>query len=57
MYDLGTVKRKIKKEGVDNLISELSSEDFSETVKKDLTACNILVGGFPNLSLIYSLTT
>lgn len=56
MYDLGTVKRKIEKEGVDNLISELSSEDFSETVKKDLTACNILVGGFPNLSLIYSLT-
>ena len=55
MYDLGTVKRKIKKEGVDNLIFELSSEDFSETVKKDLTACNILVDGFPNLSLIYSL--
>ena len=55
MYDLGTIKRKIKKDGVDSVISEISSEDFSETVKKDLTACNILVDGFPNLSLIYSL--
>ena len=56
MYDLGSVKRKIKKEGVDNLISELSSENFSEDIKRDLSACNVLVGGYPNLSLIYSLS-
>ena len=55
MYDLGTIKRKIRKDGVDNFISELSSENFSETIKKDLSNCNILVGGFPNLSLIYFL--
>lgn len=55
MYDLSSVRRKIKKEGVDNLISELSSENFSEDIKRDLTACNVLVDGYPNLSFIYSL--
>ena len=55
MYDLSSVRRKIKKEGVDNFISELVSENFSETIKKDLTACNVLVDGYPNLSFIYSL--
>ena len=55
MYDLGTVKRKIRKEGVDNLISELSSENFSEDIKRELAECSVLVDGYPNLSLIYSL--
>ena len=56
MYDLELVREKIKEEGLDNLISELSSEDFSEDIKKDLSNCNIFVGGYPNLSLIYSLS-
>lgn len=55
MYDLGSVKRKIKKEGVDKFISELVSENFSESIKKDLTACNVLVDGYINLSLLYTL--
>lgn len=55
MYDLGSIKRKIKKEGVDNLIVELSSDNFSEDIKKDLSNCNVFVNGYPNLSLIYSL--
>lgn len=55
MYDLSSVRRKIKKEGVDNFISELVSENFSENIKKDLSDCNIFVDGYPNLSLIYSL--
>ncbi len=55
MYDLGSVKRKIKKEGVDNFISELVSENFSEDIKRDLANCNVLVDGYLNLSLIYSL--
>lgn len=55
MYDLGSVKRKIRKEGVDRLISELSSGNFSEDIKRDLADCNVLLDGYPNLSLIYSL--
>ena len=55
MYDLGTIKRKIKKDGVDSVISDISSDNFSETIKKDLSDCNIFVDGYPNLSLIYSL--
>ena len=48
-------ERKIKKDGVDSVISEISSDNFSETIKKDLSDCNIFVDGYPNLSLIYSL--
>ncbi len=55
MYDLGTVKRRISEKGVDTFISEISSENFSETIKKDLSDCNVFVDGYPNLSLIYSL--
>lgn len=55
MYDLSSVRRKIKKEGVDNFISELVSENFSETIKKDLSDCYIFIDGYPNLSFIYSL--
>ena len=41
MYDLGTVKRRISEKGVDTFISEISSENFSETIKKDLSDCNV----------------
>ena len=55
MYDLNSVRRKINKEGVDNFISDLSSENLNKDVKNDLSICGILVNGYPNLSLIYSL--
>ena len=55
MYDLASVQRKIKKEGVDKLIFDISSENFSEDSKKELSKCGIFSNGYPNLSLIYSL--
>lgn len=56
MYDLNAVRRRIRKEGVDNLIFDLSSESLDIDVKKELSDCGIIVNEFPNLSLIYSLT-
>jgi len=55
MYNLEAVIRKLKKGGVDSLISDLTSNDLSEDAKKELTDSGILVGGYPNLSLIYNL--
>lgn len=55
MYNLDSVLRRIKKEGVDKLISDISSENFSEDAKEELSRCGIISNGYPNLSLIYSL--
>ena len=55
MYNLDAVARKVKKEGVDAVINVLSSENLSDTMKTQLTNCGVLINGYPNLSLLYSL--
>lgn len=54
MYDVNAVKRMIGKYGIDYAISVLS-KDFSEETKAQLTKEYLLVGGYPNLTFIYSL--
>lgn len=54
MYDVNALKRMISKNGMDFAISVLSG-DLSEEIKAQLTDAGLLVGGYPNLSLIYSL--
>ena len=55
MYNLDAVKRKIEKDGIDNLIRDLSSANFSDDAKRELSAYDIFTNGYPNLSVIYSL--
>ena len=55
MYTIESVKRKIKKEGIDQTIRDLSYGNFSEDVKKELNNSHIFCDGYPNLSVIYSL--
>lgn len=54
MYDVNAVKRMISKNGIDYAISVLSG-NLSEETKSQLTNAGLIVGGYPNLSLIYSL--
>lgn len=54
MYDLNAVKRMISKNGIDYAISVLSG-DLSEEIKSQLTDVGLLVGGYLNLTLLYSL--
>ena len=56
MYSLEAMLRKISKEGVDRVIVDLSSNNFPEEAKNELSSSGIFVGGYPNLSLIYTLT-
>lgn len=55
MYDVDSIKRKVKKEGVDKTILDLLSGNFSDEQKKELSDSHILCNGYPNLSAIYSL--
>lgn len=55
MYDLDAVRRKVRKEGVDKTISDLTSENFSDEAKESLSHFGVFLDGYPNLSLIYSL--
>jgi len=55
MYSVEALQRKIKKEGVDKTIHDLSTGNFSESVKEELNKALIFIDGHPNLSLIYSL--
>ena len=55
MYNLEAVRRKIKKEGIDKTIFDLSAGNFSEDAKAELGKLNIFTNGYPNLSVIYSL--
>ncbi len=54
MYDVNAVKRMISKNGIDYTILVLSG-DLSEETKSQLTDAKLIVGGYLNLSLIYSL--
>lgn len=55
MYDLNAVKRKIKKDGINKFIFDLSFGIFPEEVEENLINLGILSNGYPNLSFIYSL--
>lgn len=55
MYDKKALQRKIKKEGVDKTIYDLSTGNFSEDQINQMTAEHIFSGGYPNLSQIYAL--
>lgn len=56
MYTLETVTRRIKKVGVEKFIAEILSGNLPEHVILELSHCKIISGGYPNLSLIYSLS-
>lgn len=55
MYSVEALQRKIKREGVDKAIEDLSNGTFSESVKEQFHDAYIFSSGYPNLSLIYSL--
>ena len=56
MYNLGTLKRKISKEGLQATIKFLLSDDLPLNIKEDLTAAHIFnTDGYLCLSLLYSL--
>lgn len=55
MYTKEGAARQIKKEGMQNFIKCITSDNLSEQAKRELTQCNIFVGGFPNLSLLETL--
>lgn len=57
MYDLAAVARKVKKDGVEEVINILLSGKLSDNIKTQLTSCGIFINGYPNLSLIYSLAS
>lgn len=54
MYDVNAVKRMVLKHGVDYLISYLMG-DLDKRVEAELTKVHLIVNGYPNLTLIYSL--
>ena len=56
MYDLDSLKRRIKKYGVTRIIEELSHTRFNENVMKQLEKANIFIDGDLNVSLIRSLS-
>lgn len=55
MYTKEGAARQIKKEGIQNFIEGITSDNLSEQAKQELAKCNIFVGGFPNLSLLETL--
>ena len=56
MYNLGTLKRKISKEGLQATIKFLLSDDLPLNIKEDLTAAHVFNSdGYLCLSLLYSL--
>lgn len=55
MYDFNALRRRLQKEGIAAVVSELCSEDFPEEAKVQLAKDNVFVDGYPNLSLLYSI--
>lgn len=54
MYDENAAKRMVGRMGIDSTIEYLSG-DLDAHTKDTLTKLHLLVGGHPNLTLIYSL--
>ena len=55
MYNTESLRRKISEEGLQQTITELSSENLPINLKSELEDSQILVNGYVNISLIYSL--
>lgn len=55
MYDKNALRRKIAKDGLQETLKLLSSDNFPEDIKAELSKDKIFVGGFPCLSVICSL--
>ena len=55
MYNLETLRRRVKKNGAEAVINDLVNNKFSEESITQMTENHILCDGYPNLSLIYSL--
>ena len=53
LYTSDAIHRKVQKEGIDNVILHLSSENLEDGFKQDLINSHLLVGGYTNLSLLY----
>ena len=54
MYTIESLRRRISKEGAEQVIRELSSLS-NDNMKKQLEDSGILVNGYPNLTLILSI--
>lgn len=55
MYDINALKRKIAKEGLENTIKYLLSDNLPSQLKQDLEKEHIFQNGLLCLSLVYSL--
>lgn len=55
MYNTEALRRKIAKDGLQETLKLLSSDNFPEDIKAELSKDKIFVGGFPCLSVICSL--
>ena len=55
MYDKNALRRKIAKDGLQETLKLLSSDNFPEDIKAELSKDKIFVGGYPCLSIICSL--
>lgn len=54
-YDIEAVKRFVRKNGLTTALMHFSNPNLSPKVKEDLVKNQIIVNGFPNVSLISSL--
>ena len=52
---LETLRQRISNEGPEKVIEELATSDFSDSTKEELEKAGILVGGYPNLTLLLSI--
>lgn len=57
MYNLETVRRRVKKIGVTETIALLADPNLPDSIKKDLTKEKVIIGGYPNVELITSLAS
>lgn len=55
MYNADAVRRRIAKYGLQETIRLLASDKLSEEAKAELEECNILIGGYPCISVLQSL--
>ena len=56
MYDVDSLRRKVKKIGVTRTIEELTNARFSDSVMKQLEDAHIFINGTLNITLIRSLS-
>lgn len=57
MYNLESVRRRVKKIGVTQTLALLADPNFPDSIKEDLSKEKIFIGGYPNVELITSLAS